>query len=295
MNILCLFVRHGTTAYPDSLSVLDRWYEKHGLLDQRTLWILDNALPADAPTLQILQQGVVLRPGDNRAWEFSTWERAIIEAKAEGTNYDVVHFVTSAFNTLYTTYLDHFFAAMLDYVIERSVCLGHIDGYNMRVRLADTTSQAWIRTCFFFLPWSRVATISPWASYSDPTFIFVDPSSRQFRADAPIDENYQSSIASWLEGGSIGGHTWHTPVSHGLEENIRFQRKTLAILNEHRLAITLRKAGIRLVDFCWLHSFRASPVLVISDAPAEVDQMKIRRNLLGFLDRATSPDRLESF
>jgi hypothetical protein len=293
VKILCLFVRHGTSAYPDSLAVLDQWYQNQGLLGQRTLWILDNALAPETPP-HSPQPRVVLRAGDNLAWEFSTWERALAEARAGGGNYDVVHFVTSAFNTLYTEYLTHFSPSMLEYVMERNVCLGHIDGYNLPVRLGTTRSQAWIRTCFFFVPWRSVSAIPSWAVHQDPAVLFVQPDSRQFQADAPIDRDYQASITAWLQGDEVGGHTWHTPVNSGSMENIRFQRKTLAILNEHQLAITLRQAGILLVDFCWLYSFRTTPVSIISDPPAEVDQMKIRRKLLGFLEPSPSPDRLQS-
>ncbi len=290
MKILCLFVRHGTTAYPESLAVLDQWYRKHALLDQRTLWILDNELPAGSPP-QTLWDNVVLRGGDNRAWEFSTWAHAINEAQTTGMKFDVVHFVTSAFNTIYTGYLDHFFPDMLTYVQERSVCLGHIDLYRFPVTVGGEQSHAWIRSCFFFLPWSRIFELSPWAAYQDPDAFFSRPESREFRSDAPIDRGYQEKITRWLEGREIGGHSWHSPVSQGPQENIRFQRKTLAIVNEHSLAITLRKAGIRLTDLCWLHSFRATPVSIISDPPSEIIQESIRRQLLGFQNPIETTDR----
>ncbi len=108
MKILCLFVRHGPSKYPEALNVLDRWYEKHGLLGQRTLWIVDNALPGGmAP--QALSRTVILRAGDNSAWEFSAWARAMREITGEeSASYDFVHCVTSAFGTLYNRYLEHF-------------------------------------------------------------------------------------------------------------------------------------------------------------------------------------------
>ena len=272
VKILCLYVRHGTAAYPESLAVLDHWYQRHGLIDQRTLWIVDNALPPDmAPG--VLENGAVLRPGDNRAWEFSAWARAVSEASAEGVEYDFVHFVTSAFNSIYTGYLDHFFTAMLDYVRER---------------------QVWIRTCFFFLPWSCIRNISPWAAYLDPALVFAGPNSRQYRADAPLDAVYQARIIAWLEGQESGGHNWHSPIGQGPLENARFQSKTLAILNEHSLAITLRRAGIQLVDYCWLHAFQASPVAIIPDPPAETIQEKIRRKILGFEDPSAPSEHLHA-
>jgi hypothetical protein len=281
VKILCLFVRHGTTSYPDALAVLDRWYENHGLIDQRTLWIIDNALDASRPP-EALSQDTILRPGDNQAWEFSAWEQALHQAVAENVPFDIVHFVTSAFNTLYTDYLNHFHRDMLNYTITWNIALGHIDFYPQPVQLGNTLSQVWLRTCFFFLPGSVARGLTPWIAYEDPMRFFAAADSRQFRSDAPLDASYQSFISSWLEGQVIGGHSWHSPVRSGGDEIIRFQRKTLAILNEHGLAITLQKSGIRLVDFCWLLSQREAPLSTGAEPPPELDQVRIRCRILGF-------------
>jgi hypothetical protein len=273
-------VRHGTAQYPEALAVLDRWYENHGLSTQRTLWIIDNALNAEFRP-EVVAPHTLLRAGDNRAWEFSAWEQALRQAAAEKVPFDIVHFVTSAFNTLYTGYLNHFHREMLTYAITRNAGLGHIDSYPQPMQLGKATFQAWVRTCFFFLPRSAAQRLSPWATYQDPTEFFAAPDSRQFRPDAPLGTSYQSYLAAWLEGREIGGNSWHSPVRHGEGENIRFQRKTLAILNEHSLAITLLQAGIRLVDFCWLFSLRETPLSALPDPPAEADQLRIRRRILG--------------
>lgn len=278
MKILCLYVRHDTKAYPQSLSVLEEWYTRHGLLGDRTLWIIDNALAADRVPETV--DGALVIAGDNRAWEFSSWEQALRRAREAGVAFDVVHFVTSAFNTLYTGYLEHFRPEMLEYVAMRNVCLGHVDGYTDPIELGGVISQSWIRTGFFFL--SRAGTSSPahWVNFPDPSVFFADPNSRAFRRDAPLSVNYQSRLTEWLEGEVIGGHRWHSPVGEGSSENERFQRKTLAILNEHGLAIALRRAGIPLVDFCWLHSVGAIPVASIENPPPESEQLRIRRKIL---------------
>lgn len=280
MKILCLFVRHGTEHYPQALTDLDQWYERHGLLDQRTLWIIDNARLDDQPP-ETLAPRTSLHSGDNQAWEFSAWARALHAAGTAGATYDVVHFVTSAFNTLYTEYLKHFRPETLDYLSARTLCLGHIDSYPVPVQLGANTSQSWVRTCFFFLPWKTAIFLSPWAPFVDAARIFVAANSRQFRADAPLSSDYQSRITAWLEGEEIGGHTWHSPVSDAAHENRRFQAKTLAILNEHSLAITLRQAGINLVDFCWLDSLKNIPPSLLPDPIPELDQLKVRRKILG--------------
>jgi len=283
VRILCLYVRHGTGQYPEAPGVLDRWYDAHGLLEQRTLWIIDNALPADTPP-QELAPGVTLRPGDNRAWEFSAWARALREAATEAADHTVVHFVTSAFHTLYTGYLGHFHAGMLDYVAARGACLGHIDHYDRPITLSGQASAAWVRTCFFFLPMTLARQVQPWAAHTDPTQFFTDPGDTRFRNDAPITPDHQTRIRTWLEGREVGGHTWHSPVGPG--EAARFQQKTLAIVNEHSLAVTLRRLGIPLVDYCWLHEQRAVSASQIPAPPSETEQLRLRRRILGIPEPA---------
>lgn len=279
MKILCLFVRHGTQQHPEALAHLDAWYERQGLRQQRTLWIIDNALAPRPP--QRLSADTVLRAGDNTAWEFSAWARAIREAKEEGLDHDVVHFVTSAFNSLYTAYLDHFHPDMLGYVLSRSVALGHIDSYDRPVQLEGRSSASWIRTCFFFLPMKLAGRINPWVGFTDPTRFFTSPDSTQFRPDAPISADYQHRIRIWLEGKEVGGHTWHSPIRTDPGETARFQRKTLAITNEHHLALTLRELPANLVDFCWLHTVRAGREGLDLPAPTEEAQLVVRRRFLG--------------
>jgi hypothetical protein len=170
---------------------------------------------------------------------------------------------------------------MLAYVVTRNTCLGHVDSSSESLCLDGTDSNAWVRTCFFFLPRFVAGTLSPWVAHRDAAVFFKSPFSREFRPEAPLSLNYQAHITSWLEGRKIGGHEWHSPVASGPKEDSRFQRKTLAILNEHRLTIALRAAGVRLTDFCWLNSLREIPLANQPDSPSETDQLKIRRRILG--------------
>src|SRR5690606_9405107 len=100
------------------------------------------------------------------------WSVAMRQVCAENSAFDAIHFVTSAFNTLYTEYLNHFQPAMLSYVLSLGTCLGHIDSYPHPVRLRENLSQSWIRTCFFFLPTSIACSISPWVAFADPAHFF---------------------------------------------------------------------------------------------------------------------------
>jgi hypothetical protein len=280
MKVLCLFVRHGIEQYPNAIAELDAWYAKQGLLEQRLLWIIDNSLPQGTPPQEI-GPAVILRAGDNSAWEFSAWASAIEDARLL-PRVEVVHFVTSAFNTLYTRYLEHFRPEMLSFVTERRVCMGHIDSYSQPVFIRGIPSSSWIRTCFFFLNRDLAFTPRPWAPFADESEVFKTGDGRVFRPEAPLSADYQAYITRWLEGHDQGGHQWHSAVGRGAEEAQRFRRKTLAILNEHQLAIQLRSEGIALTDFCWLWTVTIG--ILPTQWPvnaSECDQLRTRRHVLG--------------
>jgi len=277
-RILCLYVRHGAEQYQNALPVLDAWYESHGMLAQRTLWIIDNSLHADAVP-QVLAPSIELRAGDNTAWEFSAWAKAMRELREESSRYDIVHFVTSAFNTLYTRYLEHFRPDMLAYALTQHACLGHIDSYDRPIELVGAKSESWIRTCFFFLPYEDATRIAPWAAFSEPHLFFKNVDTTEFREDAPFSTDYQRRIRTWLEGNEVGGHTWHSPIAPGEAE--RFRKKTLAIVNEHHLSIVLRRLNVPLVDYCWLHTSGDLPGAPYPEPPPELQQLKVRRRVLG--------------
>jgi len=279
MKVLCLFVRHGSERYPNALAQLDAWYARQGLLDQRILWVIDNSLPAGTPPTQ-LGPASFLRAGDNRAWEFSGWASAIEDARAV-PDIEIVHFVTSAFNTLYTGYLGHFRPEMLSYVAARRVCLGHIDAYPTPVTIRGTASSSWIRTCFFFLSRELALSPRPWVGFAEESQIFLEGHARCFRPDAPLSADYQDRITHWLEGGEQGGHQWHSAIGSGEEESQRFRQKTLAILNEHQLSIRLRSEGIALTDFCWTWTLSTPLASTWNSPPDWIDQLRARRRVLG--------------
>ncbi|HEY4301541.1 MAG TPA: hypothetical protein VGM73_11745 [Candidatus Didemnitutus sp.] len=280
MKILCLLVRFGENHHPEARQELAAWYERHGAGLDVTFWVLDNSLSPDS--IPRHEDGRTwIRAGDNRAWEFSAWARALHEAESEGVAYDVVHFVTSSFNTLYTGYLDHFSPPMLEMVLQKGIGLGHIDGHPKGFRLQDREFKSWIRTCFFFLARSTARSVTEWAHFRATDRFFSHADAATFRPDAPLSPAYREHLAAWLTGAEIGGHRWHSPVGAGEAEIRRFQSKVLAIINEHRLSLHLREIGVPLVDFCWLH---LQGVAANSDTPrivAENEQLVVRRRHLG--------------
>src|SRR5262249_6712217 len=152
--------------------------------------VVDNALPSGF--VEQRSNGVLLG-GDNSAREFSAFDRALDFIASEIWTYDLVHFATSAFNTLYVAYLDRFDADVLATMTRRAVCLGHLDCYNEPVDVLTFRSRHWVRSCFFFLPPAEVKALGRFAFVDERQFFCGDPDA-PFLAGAPLSRNYRHYI-----------------------------------------------------------------------------------------------------
>lgn len=147
MRVLTILARFGTTQYPDAEAEIAEIFQQRMPAVDRTVLIVDNALPR--ATVES-GAGYTLIGGDNNAGEFSAFDRALQFVGFEIWSYDLVHFATSAFNTLYVSYLQRCDQALLEAVAQRPICGGHIDCYNQAVDVIGFRTQHWIRSCFFF-------------------------------------------------------------------------------------------------------------------------------------------------
>jgi hypothetical protein len=250
MRILTILVRFGTEQYSHAERGIDDLFRRRMPAIERTVVVVDNALP----TGLLEESGSrTLIGGDNRAGEFSGFDRALAVVGSDIWRYDYVHFATSAFDTLYVDYLERFDAALLESRAHRPVCLGHIDCYNEAVQILGFRTQHWIRTCFFFLPPAEAKALGTFVSVPDGQLCFSGDPASPFRSDAPLDERYQQYILTWLTGGDIGqGVEWHSRFALTADTLQLFERKALAIMNEHLLAVRLRALHCQLIDAMWL-------------------------------------------
>jgi hypothetical protein len=251
MNIASIFLRHGTKKYPDSEELMLDLFRRRMPGVEQDIAIVDTALP----------EGYRERTAANTTTlgcngEFSEFSAADVALQWFGPrlwSYDLVHIATAAFHTLYTSYLERFDTLMLESILGRPVCVGHIDCYNEPVSLFSYRSQHWLRTSFLFLPPGELLSLGSLASFRDKDRVFSGDPQKPFRADAPLSENYRDYIVDWLVGRDIGqGVTWHSGFQLSLETLGEFERKTTAILNEHLFAIRLRALGCKIVDTTWL-------------------------------------------
>jgi hypothetical protein len=248
--MLTVFVRAGTTTYPDAERRLDDRFARQLPGLQRDVLIVDNLLP---PGVHERSDRRVVIGGDNSVWEFSALDVAVAYAGANLVQYDVVNVVTSAFEQLYTAYLDRFRPEIVAAIQGRQVCLGHIDCYNSAVSILSFRSQHWLRSCFLMLPVTELLVLGSFVSARARAPWFSGRPEDPFAVDAPLCATYRNYLLDWLLGRDIGqGVKWHRALSldeAGLE---MFEQKALAILNEHLLSVRLRAAGCRLIDVTWL-------------------------------------------
>jgi glycosyltransferase involved in cell wall biosynthesis len=271
-KILCLYLRYGADEHAEGLEQLQRWYRNNLSRSRAKIWIVDNRISGDFDGYDL--SGHRLLGGDNSCWEFSGWQKVVNAHRSELRQYDVIHFVTSAFNKLYTRYLDHFSEDQLDLVVRDRVCLGHIDSYDEPIEILGEMSQSWIRTCFFFLSPASLSKVGPLVSFNDHNLFF--DSNGMFKPSGPISEKYKENISRWLSGGEMQGLVWHGAI----ESAGKFRAKAMAILNEHMLAIRLRRAGVKLVDLHWLdHEYKESGTATEILVPSCEEQVRMTYQL----------------
>ena len=207
-RILSILARYGAAQSAGAEETIATLFERQMPHVDRTTIIVDNALPRD-----LIKDDVhsMLLGGDNRAREFSAFDRAVEFAGSRIWSYDLVHFATSAFNTLYIAYLDRFDTDLLRTVAGEPVCLGHIDCYNEPVEVASFIAQHWVRSCFFFLAPADVMALGSFVSLPPDWPLFSGDCASPFRADAPLSAGYRRYITDWLTGHGLGqGVEWHS-------------------------------------------------------------------------------------
>ena len=176
--------------------------------------------------------------------------------------------VTSAFEQLYTAYLERFRPEVLMAISGARVCLGHIDCYKSAIRILSYRSQHWLRSCFLMLPVTELLVLGSFVSAGGRAPWFSGRAEDPFAPDAPLCATYRQYLLDWLLGKDIGqGVTWHRTLvldEAGLE---MFEQKARTILNEHLLGIRLRAAGCRLIDVTWLSTVLSGGGAVNWDTP----------------------------
>ena len=255
MRVLTIFVRTGTTKYATAEQELAELFQTQLPDVERKTIVVDTALPA-CEAEQSLHRVVI--GADNSAREFSAFDSGVAYVGDDIWNYDLVNLTTAAFRQLYWDYLERFRPEVLEAIVNRPVCLGHIDCYNHPIEVAGCLSQHWMRTACIFLPPTELKILGSLVSTRDRAEWFGGDPAAPFRADAPLSDEYKRLITDWLMGNDIGqGVTWHTRLTLDEESLPEFERKAMAILNEHLFGLRLRAAACRTIDVTWVSGLLA--------------------------------------
>lgn len=255
VRVLTILARFGTGQYAHAEQEVDDIFRRRMPEVERTVLVVDNAL-TDTP---VAERGPrMLIAGDNTAREFSAFDRAVRFMGPDIWRYDLVHFATSAFNTLYVDYLERFDTSLLAAAAGRPVCVGHIDCYNEPIEMLGFRTQHWIRTCFFFMPPTEVKALGSFVTIRNGSGFFSGNPEAPFRLDAPVSPTYREYVTAWLTGSDIGqGVKWHSSLELKPETLVSFERKAVTIFNEQLLGVRLRAMGCRLVDVTWVATMLA--------------------------------------
>jgi hypothetical protein len=250
MRLLTIMLRFGTEAYPQAEAQMATLFARHLQGVDHDLLIVDNAEP---PGFNEATGRRTIIGGDNRCREFTGFDRAVAYMGRRLRQYDLVHFVTDAFHTLYVDYLDRFDTALLTAIAGKPVCVGHIDCYNEPIEILGVASQHWVRSCYFFMTPDDVRALGSFVGIPDPQRFFSGNPAAPFRADAPLSRRYQDYLIDWITGQNIGQAVqWHSSFELTEAALASFEQKSQAIMNEHVLGIRLRALGCRLIDVTWL-------------------------------------------
>ncbi len=255
MRVLTILARFGAQQYPHAEQEIANIFQRQMPEIDRTVVVVDNAIPKGfeerSPRRTVIARRTVIG-GDNSAREFSAFDCALDFIGSDIWSYDLVHFATSAFNTLYVNYLPRLDSALLEAGACRPLCVGHIDCYNTAVEILRFRTQHWMRTCFFFLPPTEVKALGSFVTIRDGSAFFSGNPEAPFRRDAPLSPPYREYVTTWLTGSDIGqGVKWHSSFELKPETLVSFERKAVTIFNEQLLGVRLRAMGCRLIDVIW--------------------------------------------
>jgi hypothetical protein len=278
MRVLVLFIRYGTDKYRDAVDELDLIYRRQAPNLNRETIIIDNALPADFS--QDYGPNRRLIGGNNINREFSGWQHALDTLGTDIKQFDAIHLVSSAFQMLYTDYLNYFSPRLVEIVAERPVCTGHIDYYPYPIRYGPYVSRYWIRTSFWFINTSEFLRLGNIASVREQMGLFSREGDWPFELTGPLSPGYQMLIHDWLtsEQGTGQGTSWHSRLDLNIEGNrTLFEQKATAIINEHLLSIRLRAQGTSVLDMTYLGKLAESGDAVPPHFPAWREQIRLRR------------------
>jgi hypothetical protein len=237
--------------YPRALERLIAVLERLRSVEAKLI-VVDNGREGDwqhQVSSTLLQIG-----GDNRAWEFSAFDKALAVCDRWRPETEVVALVTDAFAAYGQEYLELIDDRLISCVTRLAACAGWMDSYGFeRCRIGSLAYDTWMRSSFLFLPREHVGLVSPLAADLDSDELFGSEPERPFADGGPLSENLKELLLEWLTARSAGSRRlsehWHSRLELSAETLPLFHGKVRAILREHLISARLEAAGVACYDF----------------------------------------------
>ncbi len=234
-------------ALPRLLAVLDRLRSV-----EVSLVLVDNGREGDwehRVSENILQVG-----GDNRAWEFSGFDRGLEALDRWRPGADLVVLVTDAFQAYGDGVLELIDERVVECALRLRACIGWMDSFGLQqCRIGNLTYDTWLRSSFVFLPAESLASVRPLSGDLESLDLFGDSPEAPFSDAAEISENLRELLLEWLTTlepeRSRLAERWHSRFELSAETLPLFRAKVCSILREHLLSARLREAGVACYDY----------------------------------------------
>ncbi len=190
--------------------------------------------------------------GDNRAGEFSAFDKGMTYLQGASRPSDIFVVATDALLAYGDDFLDLIDDGIIEVVTNLEACVGWMDGFGQSCQIGEFTYNAWMRTSLVFFPRRVLASLSPLAVDLEKIAVFTNSATAPFSPDAHISRNLQQLLCEWLTTNDADANqlpeTWHSRFRLTEETLSFFQRKVSAILREHLLSARLQSTGVPCYD-----------------------------------------------
>lgn len=251
-RLILLFARFGDQYTEEAM----KWL--HALSNRLFGRDLDHVFMADNDSATADEaKGIPL--GTNYAADFSAWERALQTYTQSGPRPDDVLFFAndSFYRNFGTGILRYFLDFGGDAILEgaREGIVGVVDDFPKPVEVLGFPGQKWVRSNFFFVSQNAFQKIGRLAvTKAEADSIFASGAGAPFfKPSAPLSENYQVYMRSWLFGEEdprfpeYGIHWFRSePLTDANRAD--FIRKFIAILSEHSFSFSATSKGLKLTN-----------------------------------------------
>jgi hypothetical protein len=254
-KIAVLFSQHGEDTYPNSFKDLNIFLKNQFSDCDIQYFIGDNSNSLTTPKFDYPNKNVQLFSTSNSAFEFSSWDQLYNINYEELMKTEFILFVSSAWQELYTGYLNFFSYTKLRMLNSHhdNFIVGHIDKYDTPGIVLNKKISHWIRTSFFIMSPNLPRLIGGLSTLQDINLVKNFISEKGLVPNFKyVDVNYFENIHNWLTGVTMQGNTWHSKLEKNDVNKEVFSRKFLSISNEHLLTKRIIDSAYAVFDVCFL-------------------------------------------